>query len=199
MKIIGLNGSPNKDGNTKYLLNNVMGNLKILGAETQIIDVGEVLKDQKIPFCTVCSNPCTGMCYKGTALEEAYKLITKADGVVFGSPVYFGTVSAQLKAFIDKARKLRGDKGLYNKVGAGVTVGAAKYGGQETTIKAIHDMMLVQGMIIVGDGYIENDCGHHGVCAQKSASEDDFSKVRSEILAKRIYEVCNATMQLRQK
>jgi len=40
-----------------------------------------------------------------------------------GSPVYFGSVSAQLKAFFDKTRKLRSEKALYNKFACGVTVG----------------------------------------------------------------------------
>ena len=56
----------------------------------------------------VITNPCSGVCYKGTELEEAFELLEKADGVIFGSPVYFGTVSAQMKAFADKARGLRG-------------------------------------------------------------------------------------------
>ena len=52
------------------------------------------------------------------------------------------------ESFFDKTRKLRGEKALYNKVGAGITVGASKYGGQETTIKALHDIMLVQEWLL---------------------------------------------------
>ena len=77
-------------------------------------------------------------------------------------------------------------------------MGSSRYGGQETTIKALHDIMLVHGMIIVGDGYFEKDCGHHGVCAQKPALADDNALNRAEILGKRMVEVCNATQSLRQ-
>lgn len=190
MLIVGLNGSPNKEGNTKFLLNTVLKEAEAMGAETMILEVPELLGTSKQSFCTACSTPCSGVCFKGTKLEETFELLKKADALVFGSPVYFGSVSAQLKAFFDKTRMLRGQKALYNKFGAGVTVGASKYGGQETTMKAIHDIMLVQGMVIVGDGYIENDCGHHGVCAQRPASEDEFAIKRAQILGKRLAEVC---------
>jgi multimeric flavodoxin WrbA len=197
MLIIGLNGSPNKNGNTKVLLAKILGQAKSLGAETMILEVPELLKSAKQPFCIACSAPCSGQCFESTALGDAFELLAKADGVVFGSPVYFGSVSGQLKAFFDKTRKLRGEKSLYNKVGAGATVGNSKYGGQETTMKALHDIMLVQGMIIVGDGYGDDDCGHHGVCAQRPGGEDSFALKRAEILGKRLVEVCKATESLR--
>jgi multimeric flavodoxin WrbA len=189
--IVGLNGSPNRNGNTKFLINTVLNKVKELGAETIVYDVQELLNSAKHNFCVVCSSPCSGICYKDTKLEEAFEVMKKADGIILGSPSYFGTVSGQMKAFFDKTRKLRGEKALYNKVGAGITVGASKYGGQETTIKALHDIMLVQGMVVVGDGYFEDDCGHHGVCAHSPADKDDVAIKRAEILAKRLFEVCS--------
>ncbi|NMB33213.1 MAG: flavodoxin family protein [Clostridium sp.] len=190
MLIVGLNGSPNKDGNTKFLLNTVLEEAQSAGAKTQILEIADLLDSAKHSFCVVCSSPCTGVCYQGTELEKAYEILKKADAVVMGSPVYFGSVSAQLKAFFDKTRKLRGEKAFYNKVACGVTVGASKYGGQETTMNALHDIMLVHGMVIVGDGYIENDCGHHGVCAQAPADCDEPAIKRAKILGKRLVELC---------
>lgn len=197
MLLVCLNGSPNKKGNTKLLLETIAEKVKRLGSEVVILDVADLLNSLKQPFCVACSSPCSGECYKGSKLEEAFELLKKADGIIIGSPVYFGSVSGQIKAFFDKTRKLRSEKVLYNKVIAGVTVGASKYGGQETTMKAIHDMALVQGMIIVGDGFTEDDCGHHGVCAQKPSENDEFALKRAEIIAKRLVEVCRATESLR--
>jgi len=190
MFIIGLNGSPNKNGNTRFLLEKVLETAEGLGAETLLLHAGELVNSAKHPFCIACSSPCNGSCFKGTKLEEAFELMKKADGIVFGSPVYFGTVSGQLKAFFDKTRMLRKEKGLYNTLAAGVTVGSSKYGGQETTMKALHDSMLIHGMIIVGDGYGENDCGHQGVSSQRPAREDENAILRAEILGKRMVEVC---------
>ncbi|MDD3879844.1 MAG: flavodoxin family protein, partial [Syntrophomonas sp.] len=70
-------------------------------------------------------------------------------------------------------------------------------GGQETTLRAIQDMMLVQGMIVVGDGFHEDDCGHMGGAGQRPANEDDNAINRSRILGKRIWEVAMATRDLR--
>jgi multimeric flavodoxin WrbA len=130
-------------------------------------------------------------------LGEALDLLRQVDGLIVGSPVYFGTITGQLAAFWDKTRSLRSDKALLNVVGGVVTVAQARFGGQETTLKAIHDLMLVQGMIIVGDGHREFDCGHHGVCAQRPSKDDANAINRVRILARRIVEVAGATRALR--
>lgn len=190
MLIVGLNGSPNKNGNTKYLLSYLLSEIEKSGYQTQIIDVIDSVRSTNNSFCKLCSQPCSKICFKGTKLEEAFDTMAKADAVVLGSPVYFGTVSAPLKVMFDMSRSLRHEKKLYNKISAGVTVGASRFGGQESTLKALHDIMLIHGMIVVGDGYWEDDCGHHGVCATTPAKYDEFALERCKILAKRLVEVC---------
>ncbi|NLL52848.1 MAG: flavodoxin family protein [Peptococcaceae bacterium] len=197
MLIIGLNGSPIPNGNTKFLLEETLQKINNLGVNTEILDIAQLLNSAKHAFCTVCTSPCAAVCYKGTALEEALNLLKKADGIIVGSPVYFGSITGQTKAFFDKTRQLRAEKSLCNTVGAGLTVGNAKYGGQQLAIRALHDIMLVHGMIIVGDGYREDDCGYHGVSAQRPAQEDSYALKRTGILAKRMVEVCEATACLR--
>lgn len=198
MRVVAVNGSPDPQGNTAFLLRRVLDKAEAAGVETHLLQVGTLMAETRVaPFCNVCSNPCQGSCYSGSPLEGTYETLRSADALVLGSPVYFGTVSAQLKAFFDKTRKIRAEKGLYNTVGAAVTVAASKYGGQETTMRALHDMMLIHGMIIVGDGHLSVDCGHHGVCAQRPASEDEIAHRRADILALRLIDVCQATMALR--
>jgi multimeric flavodoxin WrbA len=65
-------------------------------------------------------------------------------------------------------------------------VGAARFGGQETTLKALHDMLLIQGLSIVGEGTSDTDAGHQGVCAHKPADQDAFAVERARILGKRL-------------
>lgn len=197
--IVAINGSPNQDGNTSFLLQQALEECAGKGADTECIFCREVLKDQRNPFCVDCSSPCSGKCYKNKELTNAYALISRADALILGSPVYFGTVSAQLKAFFDKSRALRTEKKLLNVVGGGITSGASRFGGQETTIRAMQDIMLVHGMIIVGDGYLEDDCGHLGAAAQKPSREDQNAIERSRIMGKRIFEVANATSKLRKR
>lgn len=197
MKFVAINGSPFKDGNTAFLLQKGLEQIKQLGGEVEIIHALEVLKSLKVPFCTGCSNPCQGACTKGTLMEKVLNSLREADGLLIGSPVYFGTVTGELKAFWDKTRCLRGKNALLNVPGGAVAVGASRFGGQEGTLRAIQDMMFVQGMTIVGDGQREHDCGHYGVAAQRPAMEDQYALERIIIMAKRIYEVSEATQSLR--
>jgi len=188
MLVVGINGSPIKDGNTFVLIDKMLKVIGQSGCETMIINAQDAIMSTKNPFCVACSNPCSKVCYQGTELEKVYEIMKKASAYIIGSPSYFGTVSAQLKAFFDKTRVQRTEKSFYGKPGAAVSVGASRFGGQETTIKALHDIMLVHGMYVIGDGYIEDDCGHQGVCAQRPSKDDLNSLKRAEIMAKRIVE-----------
>ncbi len=197
MLILGLNGSPQKQGNTVNLLNAALEGAASLGGNTRLLHVSDALKGLVTPFCNNCSPVCEGICAKGNNLGEVFDLLRKADGLIIGSPVYFGTVSAQLKGFWDKSRVLRKEKALLNVIGGAVTVGASRFGGQETTLKAIHDMMLVQGMTIVGDGYLADDAGHQGACGQKPSADDVFGIQRAAIMGRRVAQLAKATMELR--
>ncbi len=197
MHVVGLNGSPRKEGSTAYLLELALKEARRDGAETKLIHVEPLLRSQKYPYCRACSSPCSGACYLGSELDQAFQTLALADAIIMGSPVYFGTVSAQLKGFWDKTRKLRAAQALLNTVGAAITTGGAPFGGQETTLKALHDMMLVQGMVLVGDGHGSADAGHHGCCAHSPASGDENALNRIKILARRVVEVARCTAALR--
>ncbi len=191
MKVIAINGSPGRDGNVAYLLNLVLEGARNKGVKTELLHAHEIMIGQKRPYCYVCSNPCSGKCYRGTELEAVFRKMEEADAIILGSPVYFGTVSAQLKAFWDKSRRLRVGKKLVNKVGAAVSCGGGRFGGQETTIKALHDMLMIQGMTVVGDGTMDSDAGHQGVCAQKPSREDEVAHKRARILSQRVVETAS--------
>jgi len=183
MYIVAINGSPNNDGNSAFLLNEIKK--YCLDAEFEIINANEVVSDAKTPFCVNCSSPCTKVCYKGTKLEETFDKIEKADFVLFASPVYFGSMSAQLKAFFDKTRAVRAEKKWLGKPMAAISVGASKYGGQERTIDHIQSCALVCGMKIVGNGSSVN-MGHFGVSAHRPANEDEFALKQCESMAQAI-------------
>lgn len=197
MLILAISGSPNPEGNTYRMLKTVVDELEAAGAETLLLQLSGILAKISPPFCVACSNPCAGRCFAGTQLADVMALLRRADGIILGSPVYFSTVSAQLKAFWDKTRMLRKEKALLNVVGGALAVGGARFGGQETTLRAMHDMMLCQGMTVVGDGYREDDAGHQGACAQQPSREDGAGLMRARILARRVLEVAGATAPLR--
>ncbi|NPV58828.1 MAG: flavodoxin family protein [Actinobacteria bacterium] len=187
MYILAINGSPHRKGNTALLLEKVLEAAEAEGVQGRLLHVMDALKGQENPFCVACSSPCKEACHeKDAGLREACEALEKAAAVVLGSPVYFGTVSAQLKALWDKTRAIRTRRSLVGKPGAAVSVGAARFGGQETTLKALHDMLLVQGMSVVGEGTDDADAGHQGVCAQGPAAEDAFALERARILGTRL-------------
>lgn len=188
MLILAINGSPRRDGNTAFLLNQVLEEAKENGAQVKILHVIDALEDQDKPYCDACSSPCNRSCVDGTVLEGAFDLLEKADAIVLGSPVYFGTVSAQMKAFWDKSRCIRSEKALIGKIGGAVAVGASRFGGQETTIRTLHDIMLIHGMSIIGDGSTQFDAGHQGVCGQKPADEDRDAIKRAIVMGRRVVE-----------
>ena len=81
-----------------------------------------------------------------------------ADGLIVGSPVYFGTMAAQLKRVLDEFIGVR--KKMENKVGAAFTTSGDASGGKETTMMSIIQALLIYGMIIVGDPMAAT--GHYG-------------------------------------
>lgn len=85
-----------------------------------------------------------------------------AAGVIAGSPVYFGTMAAQLKSVLDEFVGAR--KKMENTIGAAFATSADASGGKETTILSILQAMLIYGMIVVGDPL--KATGHYGVSCQ---------------------------------
>jgi multimeric flavodoxin WrbA len=188
MLVVGVNGSPNRFGETRQLLDEVLKACEAGGAKTEVIQAQEALEGQDRAYCEDCASPCPGTCLEVQNLADAYDLLKDADALVVGSPVYFGTVSAQLKAFFDKSRLLRKEKGLVGKPAGAVSVGNARFGGQETCVRAIHDILLVHGMLIVGDASRETGAGHQGACGQRPVSEDAFALQRAKVLGQGLVE-----------
>jgi len=79
-------------------------------------------------------------------------------GVIAGSPVYFGSMAAQLKQIFDDYVGVR--KKMEGKVGAAFATSADPSGGKETTMLSILQVMLIYGMVIVGDPMAAT--GHYG-------------------------------------
>ena len=81
-----------------------------------------------------------------------------ANGLIVGSPVYFGTMAAQLKKVLDEFIGVR--KKMENKIGAAFATSGDPTGGKETTMMSIIQALLIYGMVIVGDPL--SATGHYG-------------------------------------
>ncbi len=106
-----------------------------------------------------------------------------ADGIIFGSPNHFGTMSEKMKAFISDSVKVR--KKMENKVGAAFSSSGTVGGGGETTIFSLIQAMMIHSMIIVGDPL--EATGHYG--AVGIGAPDDNTKDICRKLGKRVGEL----------
>ena len=187
MKIVGICGSPRAEGNSSFLVNEALNTAKEEGAEVEFISLSGLELNPCIA-CNVCKEE--DECIIMDDLNDVLKKIEEADGIIIGSPVYFGGVSAQTKMLIDRSRPSRKGFKLKNKVGGAISVGASRNGGQETTIRQIHDFMLIHSMIVVGDSEPSAHYGGTGVGgASNDCENDDFGINTARNLGKKVVEV----------
>jgi multimeric flavodoxin WrbA len=187
VRVIGIIGSPRTGSNTEIYVKKALESAENTGAETEIINLANAEIEPCIA-CDICKS--TGECAIYDDMREITSKLTDAQGIIIGSPVYFGNVSSQVKMFMDRSRPLRVDFKLKDKVGGAISVGASRNGGQETTITAIHQFLLIQDTIIVGDGAPMAHYGGAGVSgAAGDAAEDDVGLETSANLGKRVAEL----------
>jgi NAD(P)H dehydrogenase (quinone) len=110
-----------KGGNTKCMAEYIAQGAKDKDVEVHVKDVEEVNSDDLLEY----------------------------DGLIFGSPTYYGTCAAQIKELIDESVKHHG--ALEGKVGGAFTSSGNLAGGNETTIINILQMLMIHGMVIKGD------------------------------------------------
>jgi NAD(P)H dehydrogenase (quinone) len=81
------------------------------------------------------------------------KRLAEADAIILGSPTRYGSVTAQVQAFLDNTGGLWGSGALVGKVGSGFTSTASQHGGQETTLLGLSTFFFHMGMVICGVPY----------------------------------------------
>jgi multimeric flavodoxin WrbA len=152
MKVLGICGSP-REGATEFLLKKALRDLE---CEESIETVFITVKDKDISPCTHCNNcvETKGKCSISDDMDEIYKALREADGIIFASPVHFGSISAQLKAVIDRCQAMiMEDLDIFkNKVGISIVVGGDRSGGQELAIQQINTFYLLNKIIPVSGG-----------------------------------------------
>lgn len=148
-RILGIVASPRKGGNTEILMERVMAAAREEGAETKIFS----LAGKTVSPCTACDACVRGevkYCAIGDDMQDLYPLMEWAEAIVFGSPVYMGTMTAQLKCVFDRARSLwRVKGGLLHKGAAAVVVGEGRWGRQEWAVQTIWWAATNHGMIVL--------------------------------------------------
>jgi len=114
-------------------------------------------------------------------------------GIVVGSPVYFGNMSALCKAFLDRCIAFRKDGfTLQNKVVGALAVGGSRNGGQELTVQTIHTALMGQNVIIVGTGQPSVRVGATLWNQDDSIETDEYGLGTARDLGRRIVTVASA-------
>jgi multimeric flavodoxin WrbA len=153
MKVIAFNGSPRKNGNTHLLIQKVFDVLNGEGIQTESVQIG----DKALRGCIACmrcmENRNKKCACSDDALNEYIQKMIGAEGILLASPVYFGTLTAGMKALIERAGFVSRANGNLFKRKVGAAVMAVRRAG---AIMAYSEMNLFFGineMIIPSSSY----------------------------------------------
>ena len=147
MKILMINGSPHKEGNTATALQEMKKVFEQEGIEAEIVNIG----NDAIRGCAACG-ACRklGKCVYNDLVNEIAPKFEEADGLVVGSPVYYASANASLVAVLDRLFYSTGF-GKTMKVGASVV--AARRGGLSATFDELNKYFTISGMPVASSQY----------------------------------------------
>jgi multimeric flavodoxin WrbA len=153
MKVLGINGSARKDGNTAILIRAAFRELEAAGIETELVQLAE-MKIKGCAACYLCGKNLNQRCaIEDDDVNGIIKKMQAADGFILGSPTYFSDITSEMKALIDRTgfvAKMNG--GMFaRKVGAGAV--AVRRGGAIHAFDTINHFFLISEMIIPGSIY----------------------------------------------
>ena len=101
MKILILNGSPTRDGNTVALVNAFKEGAETKGHQVTILNIAHK-KINGCMSCNYCRGQGKGKCIQKDEMQEIYPYVMEAEMIAFASPIYYFTMSAQLEAVIQR-------------------------------------------------------------------------------------------------
>ena len=192
MKIVGISCSPRKGKSTKFALDVCLQAVKetVPDVETMLIELSEL----KINGCLACDKCMKVLeCSQEDDFPKMIPILSDPElaGLVVATPVYFGSMTSQCKAFLDRCVMFRRNGFLLrDKVGGVIAVGGVRNGGQELAIQAVQAAMLVQDMVVVSEG---RPTSHYGATLWSGhpdgIEKDTFGLETARNLGKRVAEV----------
>ncbi len=153
MKVALFNGSPRKKGNTYTALSIVADELNKEGIAAEINQVGG--KDIKAcDACGICKKRADGYCaIKDDVVNEYIEKMYEAEGIVIGSPVYFGSLTPETKALVDRTGYSSRAGGFLLKRKACASVAAVRRAGSVDVLSQINNLFYLGESIIVCSSY----------------------------------------------
>ncbi len=146
-KVLLINGSPHKDGCTAEALKEMASVFEKEGVETKTVWIG----NKNIRGCIACGS-CgkTGMCVTDDAVNEIAPKFESADGLVVGSPVYYGSPNGTLLSFLDRLFYST-PFSKHMKVGAAVV--SCRRGGNTASFDVLNKYFTISGMPVASSTY----------------------------------------------
>ncbi len=153
MKVVGINGSARKDGNTAIIIKKMFGVLEKAGIETEMIQ----LAGKPVQGCTACQacfkNKNKRCAIQNDVINLCIEKMHAADGIILGSPTYFTDVSSGMKSLIDCAGFVSIANGFLFKHKAAAAVVAVRRGGAIHAFDTMNHFFQINQMFIVGSVY----------------------------------------------
>jgi multimeric flavodoxin WrbA len=151
MKVLAISGSPRPQGNTRLLLTTALKVLEGQGIATEYLSLHG--KDiQPCQACLTCAKD-KNRCVQEDDFMPIYEAMAAADGLIVGSPVYFGSATPNLMALLDRAGYVarQGDNVFARKVGSPIVV--ARRAGVNFTYAQLQFWFCIMGMVVPGSSY----------------------------------------------
>jgi multimeric flavodoxin WrbA len=188
--IVGINGSPHKDGITASMLNKFLRSAEKYGGETKLIH----LIDYKIAPCLGCYSKdpklCKYPCVQKDDMQKIYPQLIKADAIVFGTPVYWFNMSGLMKNFIDRLTCLATSGYLLEgKVGIFLAVSKENEGGRVNAALSMASAMNHQGLLIPPYGILFYP-GKEKIVKKEKVTWDNWVSEDIPKIAKNIIKLC---------
>lgn len=151
MKVLGINASARKDGNTAIIMKTVFAELNKAGIETELVQfAGSIIEPCKA--CWACTGK--GNCvHQRDEFRTVFEKMTKADGILLGSPVYSANVSANMQAFLERSAVVADTNPGILKHKVAACVSAARRGGALEAFDTMNHFFLNHEMFVVGSTY----------------------------------------------
>ena len=149
-KVLLISGSPKAEGNTAQLMDECARVIRERGVEAEVISFSEM----KIESCTACGKCSESKeCSLQDGLNDIIKKLRASQGLIVGSPVYFGTARGDVMAALQRIGYVsrKSDQFLAGKVGGAIAV--ARRGGQTFTLQEMLMFYLINDMIVPGSTY----------------------------------------------
>lgn len=155
MKVLLVNGSPHREGNTFIALSEVAETLRMLGDEAEMVWIG----NRPVRGCIACGSCAkTGKCaFDDDVMPEILAKAVEADGIVVGSPVYYAGPNGALCAVLDRMF-YSGGRFLQRKPAAAVVV--CRRGGASAAFDRLNKYFTMSNMPVVPSQYWNSVHGH---------------------------------------